>query len=123
VNRIFSRESEHLFVVSHLQANIREMSFAENLKRLMRARGLTPRIVCQATGVPSSTLSEWTSGREPKLSEPILNVAKFFGVTLEELITGKPASPAETVLLHEFLGDFTEIHSGVYRIKIEKIKS
>lgn len=50
-----------------------------------------------------------------------MRLAKFFGVSLEFLVTGKEE---EKTLLEEVLKDsdegFVTLHSGIYRIKIEK---
>jgi transcriptional regulator with XRE-family HTH domain len=98
-------------------------SFADNLKRLMKERGVSARVLSQATGIPASTISEWSGGREPKLSEPAVRLSRFFGVTLEYLVTGQDS--AETVIndvIHQLEDGFTTIHQGVYRVRVEKLK-
>ena len=103
---------------------IETMSFAENLKRLMKERGITSRTVSQATGIPTSTLSEWTAGREPKLGPPVVKLARFFGVSLECLVTGEEETGDVVAAVLDNLNDeFATIHEGVYRLKIEKMKS
>ena len=54
------------------------MKFKESLKNLIDSRGLKLTDISAATGIPKSTLSEWTAGREPKVSEPILKLAEYF---------------------------------------------
>jgi transcriptional regulator with XRE-family HTH domain len=98
-------------------------SFSENLKRLMKERGVTARVLSKATAIPASTISEWSGGREPKLSEPVVKLARFFGVTLEFLVMGKEQ---EEVLVEQLINNlddgFTTIHQGVYRVRLEKLK-
>lgn len=95
--------------------------FSEVFKRLMRERGVTAKLVSQATGIPPSTLSEWSAGRVPKLGEDVLRLARFFGVTVDYLITGNHVEE-EVVrdLLAPGVDGFAEIHAGVYRLRIEK---
>ncbi len=98
-------------------------SFAENLKRLMKDRGITARTLSQATGIPTSTISEWSAGREPKLSKSTVKLARYFDVSIEFLITGE--EPEQTVvsnLIENFASEFTTIHQGLYRVKVEKLK-
>lgn len=97
-------------------------AFAETLKRLMQDRRVSAAIVCQATNIPKSSLSEWLGGRQPKLDESIVRLAKFFGVSVEYLITGE--HPEEMIvkgLLEDLEEGFVSIHKGVYRINVEKL--
>ncbi len=65
----------------------RNMSaISSNLRKLIRQRGVTLSEVSHATGVPRSTLGEWSTGRAPRLGPEILKVAKYLGVSLESLI-------------------------------------
>ena len=42
--------------------------------------------VAKATGIPSSTFSDWKKGKsKPKIGK-LIKIAKFFGVSVEELI-------------------------------------
>lgn len=98
-------------------------SFSKTLKKLMNERGVTATTVAQATKIPKSSLSEWMSGRTPKLDHSVVKLAKFFGVTVEYLITGVVEHPEEEILkgiAKEFEGGFVTIHRGIYRINIEK---
>ena len=95
--------------------------FHETLKKLLRERGVSATLVCESKGIPKSTLSEWASGRNPKLDESIVKLARFFGVSVEFLITGK--HPEETVI-KEMMNDleegFISVHKGTYRLTVEK---
>lgn len=98
-------------------------SFSETLKRLMKDRGVSMRVLAQATDIPSSTLSEWTAGREPKLGEPVVRLARFFGVSLEYLVTGKePEQEIVGNILDGMDDGFFTIHQGVYRVHVEKFR-
>ncbi len=87
----------------------------------MEERGVSAAAVSQATGIPKSTLSEWLGQRTPVLDESLVRLCRFFGVSLEFLITGE--SPEEQVV-REVVADldreFVSIHKGIYRISIEK---
>lgn len=65
------------------------MNFAQNLRRHMKDHGLKMIELSKATGISMSTLSEWTSGRMPKVSKNLLTLCDYFGVTLDEMILGR----------------------------------
>ena len=68
---------------------IKLMKFKDNLKTQIELKNLKLGEISKATGIPKSTLSEWTAGREPKVSENLLKLAQFLEVSLEYLFTGK----------------------------------
>lgn len=76
---------------------MKKLAFAANLRRLLEERSLSLTKVSLATGIPKSTLSEWTAGREPKVSEPLLKLAQYLNVTLDELVIclERKANPAQ----------------------------
>lgn len=97
-------------------------SFATNLKKLMQERGLTAKVISQATGIATSTLSEWANGRQPKLDDAVIRLARFLGVTVEFLATGESIEETMIREITDTIGDgFTTIHQGIYRLKIEKM--
>lgn len=96
-------------------------SFGEVLKKLMRERGISARALSKETGIPASTLSEWSAGREPKLSEATVKLARYFGVSLEYLAVGEePESKLIKEILNDSDEDFFVVHRGVYRLTVEK---
>jgi len=59
--------------------------FAERLKELRHERGLSHEKLSNATGLSRVAISLWERGqREPTLNSLII-LAKFFGVTLDEM--------------------------------------
>lgn len=95
--------------------------FAENLRGLMQERNLTAKEISRATGISKSTLSEWLGGRVPRFGEDVVKLAQFLNVSLEFLANGKEA---EEKVVNELLAqsgnNFATIHTGVYRINVEK---
>lgn len=56
--------------------------FEEKLKE----KGITPYRLAKDTRIPTSTLSDWKTGRStPKLDKLII-IAEYLGISLEELI-------------------------------------
>lgn len=45
--------------------------------------------VSRATGIPSSTFSDWKKGKSSPKQEKLKKIADYFGVTLEYLMTGE----------------------------------
>ncbi len=62
------------------------MKFCERLKELRIEKNIGQVELAQQIGVSKGTISLWENGlREPTLSN-IVNLAKFFGVTTDNLI-------------------------------------
>ena len=69
----------------------------EKYLALLRERGVNTRQVCEATGIPESTMAMWKRryeewGGNPDKKEPvpsletILKLTKFFGVPIEHFV-------------------------------------
>lgn len=97
------------------------MLFAKNLKKIIDERNLTPKMISDATGIPRSNIGDWLAGTEPRLNDSIIKLAKYLGCSIDYLMTGKSL---EEEVLNDFSNSledgFAEIHSGVYRLRIEK---
>ncbi|MBI2606897.1 MAG: helix-turn-helix transcriptional regulator [Deltaproteobacteria bacterium] len=93
-------------------------SFAETLLRLTEKRGLTMSALSAKTGIPRSTLNEWALGRNPKVSEDLIKLSTFLGVSLEFLLTGK--DPGERLVEGIIAQEYLQIHAGTYRVIIER---
>ncbi|WP_069998245.1 helix-turn-helix domain-containing protein [Cellulosilyticum sp. I15G10I2] len=61
----------------------------QNFKRLLEKQGITPYKVSKETGVSTSTLSDWKTGRSTPKLDKLQKIADYFGVGLEELISEK----------------------------------
>lgn len=88
----------------------------------MRLRGENIASISKATGIAKSTLSDWTAGgRKPILDESIILLARHLGVSVEKLITGsEPEEEIADNILEQLEKGFVTLHSGVYRLKVEK---
>lgn len=54
--------------------------------RLRDEHGMTDYQVCKETGIPTSTMSGWKSGRFTPKVDKMVKIAKLFGITLDELL-------------------------------------
>ena len=57
-------------------------------KDLCKKKGVTPAEVSRATGVATSTLTEWKKGRYVPKADKLAKIADYFGVSVEYLMTG-----------------------------------
>ena len=63
----------------------------ERYAKLRDERGLTDYAVSKETGISTATLSCWKNGEyEPKVDKMLI-LANFFDVSIEYLLSGKPA--------------------------------
>lgn len=54
--------------------------------KLRDAKGVSDANVSNATGIPRSTFTDWKSGRSNPKLEKLLKIAKFFEVSVEDLM-------------------------------------
>ncbi len=89
---------------------------SKNLKKILAERGLTIASLAREVDVPRSTINSWVnSDSNPDLNQ-LDKVARYLNVTIESLAFGRD----EKHFIQKFLNE-TELHSGLYRIKISKV--
>lgn len=67
------------------------MEFHEKLQRLRKQRGLTQEELAQALYVSRTAISKWESGRGYPSIDSLKAIAKFFGVSIDGLLSGEEA--------------------------------
>lgn len=70
------------------------VKFSERLTELIEHSGCTQREIAQGCGLSEGALVNYKRGRIPKAGE-LHNMAKFFGVTMEYLLTGESNTPKQ----------------------------
>ena len=71
----------------------------ENFSKLLEQSGKKAIDVSRATGIPSSTFSDWKKGKSSPKQDKLQKIADFFGVSIEYLMTGKKDNEKDTSLL------------------------
>ena len=74
------------------------MTSGENITRLRTEKGMSQGALAEALEVSRQSVSKWeTDASVPEL-EKLIRLAKLFGVTLDELVTGEkaPGDPVQT---------------------------
>ena len=94
-------------------------NFDENLKELMKQRGLNARQLSASLGVPAKTCQEWLRGRMPRDVQVIKRLSDHFGVSVHYILYGTEQDGA-TFDLASFL-EKTTIHTGLYEITVKKV--
>ena len=57
--------------------------------QLLEQSGKKASDVSKATGIPSSTFSDWKKGKSSPKTEKLQKIADYFGVSVKYLMTGK----------------------------------
>lgn len=63
--------------------------FCENVRKLMKDTGINQKELSKKSGVSEASLSRYLSGSLKPRMDIVINIAKVFGVTPEELIDEK----------------------------------
>ena len=71
------------------------MSYAKNLCELMQKDRISSYKLAKEIGVHTSTITNWREGKAPKV-EHLQAVAAYFGVTVDELLSGAPCSQSNS---------------------------
>lgn len=64
------------------------MKLKENLRQLLKTKGMTVTALSKQAKIPLQTLNNWLSGSKPKDFDQVKAVADVFGVTLDYLVYG-----------------------------------
>lgn len=94
-----------------------KLTIGSNLKKIIEEKRLTLKEISKATGVPATTISEWTSNRAPKNPIHLRAVAEFLGVTIHYLLFGEEDhnEPLQKIFKEE-------VFNGTFEINIKRIK-
>lgn len=99
--------------------NSMELKLAPSLTALMKEQRLSLREVSKGCGVPTSTLSEWQSGRSPKNPVQVAKVAEFLGVSLHRLLFGVEDSRGLGAI-EKIITD--DLFKGTFEITLKRVK-
>ena len=85
------------------------------LAQLLKDRGLSAREVARKCSIPQSTFNNYLSGRGPQNPEQILELAQYFGCSMEFLLFGEDLRPPT---MDEILTE--GVFEGWLKVKIER---
>lgn len=93
------------------------IKIAQTMKQLLKERGITLRELSKRSGVPVSTLSEWSSNCEPKSPTQTRKVAQALGVSMHYLLFGETDSqePLQRLLKED-------LFQGTFEITVKKVR-
>ncbi len=65
-------------------------TFGKNLERLERIKGRFETDICLHNKIPRSTYRQWKEGSQEIFLQRLVQVANYFGVTVDELLRENP---------------------------------
>lgn len=101
-------------------SNLVSMKLSENLKFLLKSKGVSVSRLAELVNVPAQTIFNWESGAMPKNLEQIKRVATFFGLTLDSICFDDLTSPRDVTGLFQAYSE--EINAGTYEVILRPIK-
>lgn len=97
-------------------------TFAENLKKILKQRGISQRIAAQMAGVSNSTMNDWLSGSAPNDLHKVSNLAKALNVSFESLCLGThDGRPIDQIPIEEIFEEVPTDFEGVYKITAKRL--
>ena len=78
-------------IIKKIKLNIRKsvtMEFNEKLQELRKQKGITQEELAESLYVSRTAISKWESGRGYPNIDSLKIIARFFGVTIDELLSG-----------------------------------
>lgn len=93
------------------------MELKQHLSKLLKERGMTPAQLSRLSGVPTSTISDYLSGREPKKISHLKRIADVFQVSLDRLLFGVVEDKSTS--FDDLLSDGWM--SGLFEVKLRKV--
>ena len=85
------------------------MEFNEKLQQLRKNKGLTQEELAQAIYVSRTAVSKWESGRGYPNIESLKELARFFSVTVDELLSPDEIITAAENEKKELIGNYTSL--------------
>ena len=85
------------------------MEFNEKLQELRKSKGLTQEELAKAIFVSRTAVSKWESGRGYPNIDSLKELAKFFSVTVDELISPDEIITAAEEEKRELIGNYTSL--------------
>jgi len=79
------------------------MELNEKLQELRKQKGLTQEELAESLFVSRTAISKWESGRGYPNIDSLKSIAKFFGVTIDELLSGDELLTIDFNLMSETL--------------------
>ncbi len=70
------------------------MNFSSRFSQLIGQRGVSQRVLASECDLSPGAVTQYTQGRTPK-AEELHRIARYFGVTMEWLLTGESSGQAE----------------------------
>lgn len=84
--------------VPHARGNVQEISFADRLQRLRKARGISQSYIATRLGVSKPTVWAWEHGKARPAGSRIADLAEVLGVTPNELLSEGQATEVESLI-------------------------
>lgn len=85
------------------------MEFNEKLQQLRKSKGLTQEELAQAIFVSRTAVSKWESGRGYPNIDSLKELAKYFSLTVDELISSGEIITAAEEEKQELIGNYTSL--------------
>ena len=94
------------------------MKFNEKLQELRKANGLTQEALAQALYVSRTAISKWESGRGYPNIDSLKAIAKFFDLTVDELLSSDELLTIAQENTQKMRADFLDLVFGLLDISI-----
>ncbi|GAA0133376.1 hypothetical protein YSY43_02160 [Paenibacillus sp. YSY-4.3] len=71
------------------------MSIYERIESLIKRKAMTKKEFCQELGISTGNLGDWKSGKSSPGTNKLIDIASYFDVSLDWLMTGREHQPGQ----------------------------
>ncbi len=95
--------------------------YYDTFEKLCALHGVKPAHVASATGVQTATLSSWKNGAYTPKVDKLMNIAEYFGVTVDYLLKGEEANSISAVASLDYVLSQMPDNIKEYALKLSKL--
>lgn len=78
-------------------------SIVERIEKELHKRNVSKTVFYKEAGISSATFSQWRTGIRSPSMQSIASIAKFLGVSVDWVLTGKESEPDDSAYIREIL--------------------
>ncbi|MFC7681271.1 helix-turn-helix domain-containing protein [Paenibacillus sp. GCM10028914] len=94
-------------------------SIYQRIEHLIESRGMTKKAFCENLGISTGNFGDWKRGKTTPSTNKLIEIARYFDVSLDWLIIGKGFPTANIMEIRESYGiDYSKIERQLHTLHL-----